>query len=206
MLPVLALGDNDNPHLYLEVYNFMEEPSPVPEYICVHTDIPCEALHCYDVKTMYSFAYVPVHIGKLDCPEKEPPGGFLGLPFGVVVSGEAMTYVSTNACPGFMKGPSTAGEPAAIVISSTSGCHDWYDHIGYLIYLNMSTRTGASYFDIVASADVGHHKVINCQNTYDENTVIGGGGQYGGVQTIVCYGWPTNVEVTTWGKIKGLYR
>ncbi|MFH0778438.1 MAG: hypothetical protein V2A71_07375 [Candidatus Eisenbacteria bacterium] len=220
MAPVVAFAGNANPHLYLEVYNFEEDPEgglpPMPGYICVHTEKPCLALHCYDVKVPYNFGVVPVHVGKLDlpicetfglpCKEPVPLGGFLGISIGVVRTGEVVTFQTFTSCPGFLTGPSQAGMPAAILTSSTSGCHDWVDHPGYLYYLNMSTRTGATYFDIVASVDTGLFKLINCHNEYDDGTAIGGRGQWGGSQTIICYGFPTTVDETTWGKIKGLYR
>jgi hypothetical protein len=90
-----------------------------------------------------------------------------------------------------------------MLASSTAICHDWYDHEGYMIWMNL-TGTVARYINIIASADLGHAKVINCHNQYDDGTVISGGIQIGGTQTLVCGAIP--VEETTWGKIKGVYR
>jgi len=132
-------------------------------------------------------------------------GGYLGLGFGAQISGTGMTFMSWNACPGFLKGPSAAGEPAAMLASSTALCHDWVDHEGYMIWMNL-TGTTARYINIIASADLGHAKVINCHNQYDDGTTIGGGVQIGGTQTIICGESPTAVNTTTWGAIKGLYR
>ncbi|KPJ60584.1 MAG: hypothetical protein AMJ46_06220 [Latescibacteria bacterium DG_63] len=59
-------------------------------------------------------------------------------------------------------------------------------------------NTCATWFDIVPSADLGHYKVINCDNEYDTGTVIGGNAQWGSE--------PSTIEMTTWGRIKSLYR
>ena len=136
-----------------------------------------------------SFGYVAVHVGKV-------PNGFLGLAFGIQASGAGVTFLGTVACPDFLKGPSSAGEPAAIIISSKGECHQWQDHIGYLRYLTMNTCT--TWFDVVASADLGHHKVINCDIEYDEGTTVACRAQWGSE--------PSDVEATTWGGIKAAYK
>jgi hypothetical protein len=220
-LPACALAGNLTPTLYLEVYRFEEDPTdpgPVPGYVCVHerpTVYPW-MLPCFAPRLPYNFYVVPIHVGKLDMPVcvADPPGapqcdglgGYLGLFFGIQSTGSGtLTFMSWNACPGFLKGPSAAGEPAACGASSTDLCHDWIDHEGYLVYMNL-TSTAARYLNIVNNADLGHTRVINCSNLYDMGTVIGGGVQIGGTQTIVCAGSPTPVSSTTWGAIKGLYR
>lgn len=215
MIPVTVFAGNAMPYLYLEIYTTDAEFDPLPDYVCVDAKPLTGALPCFAVRYPYNFAYMPLHVGALDgpiCtttgPACESFGGYLGVPFGVQqVAANLTTFMSWNACPGFLKGPSGAGEPAACLASSFSGCHDWWDHLGYVIYLNMSTKTTDARFNVVASADVAHYKVINCANLYDNNTQIGGGAQWGPTQTIVCpLAGPTSVELTTWGKIKGLYR
>lgn len=220
MIPSIVLAGNLAPQLYLEVYRFEEDPTdpgPVPGYVCVHeapTQYPW-TLPCYSERFPYNFYVVPLHIGSLDMPICSETGagcanygGFLGCFFGVASTGSGtLTFMSWNACPGFLKGPSTAGEPAACGASSTALCHDWVDHEGYLVYMNLSsTNTSARYLNIVNNADLGHTRVINCHNEYDMGTVIGGGVQIGGTQTVVCGTSPTPVNSTTWGAIKGLYR
>jgi hypothetical protein len=83
------------------------------------------------------------------------------------------------------------------------------DHPGYLTYFT-TTDVGASYFDIVSNADEGCAIVVNCQAEYDLGTLIGGGAQWGGSQSIICAmdpsTDPTAVDFTTWGSIKSLYR
>jgi hypothetical protein len=112
--------------------------------------------------------------------------------------------MSWNACPGFLKGPSSAGEPAACLASSTAICHSEHDHEGYLVYLNTGSEPDAVYFNIVNSADLGHYKVVACVSHYDEGTTIGGGAQVGGSQSVVCGLMP--VQELTGGSIKALYR
>jgi hypothetical protein len=219
-VPVASPAGNANPQLYLEVYRFEEDPTdpgPVPSYVCVHerpTEYPF-TLPCYAERLPYNFYVVPIHIGHLDMPvcTAVPPGapqcvglgGFLGLFFGISSTGTGtLTFMSWNACPGFLKGPSAAGEPAACGASSTDLCHDWIDHEGYLVYMNL-TSTAARYLNIVNNADLGHARVISCHSQYDMNTTVGGGVQIGGVQDITCQG-PTATEERTWGKLKTLYR
>jgi len=215
-VPACAAGGNHAPKVSLEVYGFEEEPDPLPAGICVHEFPPFPSeLPCYAVRLPYSFYYIPVHVCALDhpiCPTTGVPciglGGYVGLAFGLsqtAPTGSPLMFMSWNACYGFLKGPSAAGEPAACLASSTALCHDWYDHEGYLVYLNTSAGTDKVYFDIVNSADLNNHYVINCLSTYDENTTIGGRAQVGGAQDILCPG-PTAVEESTWGRIKTIYR
>ena len=223
MIPSFVLAGNVAPTLYLEVsyqtYDPEEAPPPVigPE-ICAHVRTYPVALQCFAPRLAFTYYIVPIHVGKLDMPicqttgpSCEQFGGYLGLGFGITLTNNVgvvqttPSFMSWNACPGFLKGPSAAGEPAACIASSTALCHDWPDHEGYLLYNNLSGSTERR-LNIVASADLGHYKVINCHNQYDNGTVIGHGVQIGGAQTIVCGESPTAVTETTWGAIKGLYR
>jgi hypothetical protein len=208
------MGGNIAPRLLLEVYSFDEAPNPVPEYICRHTVTGSpQVLPCYAQRIAYYTYCFPLHVAHLSFPICPTPGGgcvgyggYLGVGFGVTQTGShPLTFMSWNACAGFLKGPSAAGEPAACLASSTQLCHDVLDHEGYLVYLNASTYTTYSaIFTIVASADLGHYKLINCHSQYDENTIIEGRAQVAPTQTMICSEVP--VEELTWGKIKGLYR
>ena len=216
--PVCALAGNVAPRLYLEVYYQADDPTDPegPGFAtnpCVHPLPPPYpfTLPCYAPRLAYNFYIVPIHVDNLDlpiCPTTgqacQGYGGYLGLGFGAQISGTGMTFMSWNACPGFLKGPSAAGEPAAMLASSTAICHDRYDHEGYMIWMNL-TATTARYINIVASADLGHALVINCHSQYDNGTTVAGGVQIGGTQTILCPGGMP-VEEATWGEIKGLYR
>lgn len=214
LIAAAAFGENAGPKLYLEIWEFSEVPDPLPTEVCVHTSpIPPEGIHCYSPKTAYYTAVVALHVGNLDqpvcpvpsaaCEGAEAHGGYLGVPFGVMATGEAITFMSWTACPGFLKGPSANGEPEACLASSTKDCHDWQDHLGYLQYINPSSRTGMTMLAIVKNADLNLYNVINCHNEYD-TTYVGGGAQWGGAQSIVCA--TTAVSPTTWGKIKSLFR
>ena len=220
MIPSMVLAGNVAPRVYLEVYRFEEDPTdpgPVPGFACVH-EAPVQfppGLPCYEVRYPYNFYVVPIHIGGLDEPICPTPGascvgygGYLGIFFGVASTGTGtLTFMSWNACDGFLKGPSAAGEPAACGASSTSACHDWYDHEGYLIYMN-SASTAARYLTVTTNADLLHTRVINCHSQYDFGTIYGGfpgGVQIGGTQTILCPE-STPVDATSWGAVKGLYR
>ena len=217
-VPARCPAGNANPKLYLEVYHFEEDPVPLPQEICWHPwpltsplDLPC-----YAPRVLYHWYYLPLHVGNLDLPtcpthglicKQYDYGGYEGLPFGVSQSnagGHPLTFMSWTACPGFLKGPSAAGEPAACLASSTSICHSEHDHEGYLVYWNASTSLDAVYFDVVPNADLNLYNVISCHSEYDEGTTIGGGAQVGGPQTVVC--GQMSVQELTWGKIKGLYR
>ena len=216
-VPACALGGNHAPKLSLEVYRFEEAPNPVPSYVCVHDfHQPPTELPCYDARLPYNYYCVPLHVCALDhpiCSTTGVPcagyGGYLGVFFGVqqtAPTGHPLTFMSWNACPGFLKGPSAVGEPAACGASTSNlPCHDWMDHEGYLVYLNAGSNTDKVYFDIVNSADLGHLRVISCHSQYDMNTTIGGRVQVGGAQDIVCPG-PTAVEESTWGQIKAICR
>lgn len=212
IFPAAGLAGNAAPKLYLEVWDFEGGvPDPVPTDVCIHTTAPTGGIHCHDQKLAYHTAAVALHVGNLDtptCPTIGPAcatyGGYVGVGFGIVTSGEAVVFLGWTACPGFLAGPSFAGEPAACLATSAWGCREWWEHLGYLTYVNMSTATGATYFDIVASADDATYDVINCANSYDTNTSIGGGAQWGGTQTVTCSSTP--VGETTWGKIKSLFR
>ncbi len=209
-----ALGGNVQPRLFLEVYRFEEQPVPVPDYVCVHAIPPYSAFPCFAVRMPYNLYYVPIHVGALNppCPLEPGPacadyGGFVGVPFGIVQSapeGTPLTFVSWNACPGFLEGVSVAGEPAACVSNSTSGCKDWYDHPGYLVYVNASSNsTKAAMLYLVPNADLGHNKVVNCAFAYDENTYAAGMAEINDTQTTACF---VPVEENTWGSIKALFR
>jgi len=214
LIPAVAVAGNTAPKLYLEIWAYAEVPDPIPGEVCVHSvPIPVGGIHCYNAKAAYATAIVALHVGNLDqpvCPTtglscKNPSqGGYLGVPFGVQATGEAITFMSWTACAGFLKGPSAAGEPSACLASSTHDCHDWQHHLGYLQYINMSTRTGMTTLGVVNNADLALFKVINCHNEYDEGTTVVGAAQWGGVQSITCA--TTAVSATTWGGIKGLFR
>jgi hypothetical protein len=216
-LPVCDLAGNWGPQLALEVYYQADDPTDPegPGFLtnpCFHPGSRMPVLSCYAPRLAYNFYIVPIHVDQLAlpiCPTTGMDcvgyGGYLVLGFGAQISGSGMTFMSWNACPGFLKGPSAAGEPAAMLASSTAICHDWYDHEGYMIWMNL-TGTVARYINIVASADLGHYKLINCHNQYDDNTTIAGLVQIGGTQTIVCPWQGDPVEETTWGEIKALYR
>ncbi|MCX5801728.1 MAG: hypothetical protein NTX17_10110 [Candidatus Eisenbacteria bacterium] len=219
LLPAIALAGNPNPKLYLEIWSFSAKQTllpTTPAYICTHPGRPLSGtLACWEPDVL-SHIYVAVHIGGLVniCPNQpgtsqcDAFGGFLGLPFGInEVSDIALTFMNWNACNGFGKGPSLAGEPLACLASSSELCHDWMDHIGYLYYRNIDDTQVAD-LTIVKSLDTpeGGPWVINCSSTYDEGTTVGGGARYGGTELTCAGNEPTSVENTTWGKIKGLYR
>jgi len=214
LLPVVAMAGNIAPNLCLEIWSFSEKPTALPDYVCTHPNpgYPTPPIHCWSA-VIGTHVYVAVHVAKLTepiCPTVgghacDAYGGFLGLPFGIIeVSDVSLTFMSWNACPGFLKGPSGAGEPAACLASSTVVCHDWTDHVGYLYYRNIDGTTSAD-LTIVRSADTpdGGPWVINCSHTYDEGTIVLGGARLGGDQ-ISCGGMP--VIRTIWGQTRGLYR
>lgn len=214
LIAAAAFAGNVGPKLYLELWQFEEVPVTLPEEVCMHVvPVPAGGIHCYSPKTAYYSAVVALHVGNLDQPVCPVPsatcetaiahGGYLGVPFGVMTTGEAVTFMSWTACPGFLKGPSAAGEPSACLASSTSKCHDWQDHLGYLQYINMSTRTGMTTVSVIKNADLNLYNVINCHNEYD-TTYVGGAAQWGGTQSVTCS--TTGVAPTTWGKIKGLFK
>jgi hypothetical protein len=214
MAPDFAAGNPvpDWPREYLEIYTFVEKPTELPSYVCAHALVnpgPPEVwenvpLPCYAAKLPYNFAYVPIHVAHLFIGLG---GGYKGVECGIETRGEDVTFIGAGTCPGFVMGPSGAGPPAAIAFLSTGPCYDWQFHAGYTIWQNQSTRTGATYFDIVANADYGDYYVLDCDYVLDDTTAVGHGAQWGGTKNIACCeNGPTAVEVTTWGKIKGLYR
>jgi len=216
-LPTYALASNDHPKLYLEVYHFEEEPTELPQEICWHpwpltspVDLPC-----YAPRVQGHLYYLPLHIGDLNLPTCPYTSGYLcggyggykSVWFGVSQSaptGHPLVFMSWNACPGFLKGPSAAGEPAACLASTTAICHSEHDHEGYLVYLNTNSDAGAAYFNLGNNADLGEYKVYSCSSLVDEGTAIGGGAQVGGSQTMTCGLMP--VQELTWGELKALYR
>jgi hypothetical protein len=215
-LPACALAGNTSPQLYLEVYSQAEDPTDPqgPGFLvtpCGHTQGYPIALPCYARRLDYYFYAVPLHIGRLDqpvCPTVGPEcaqyGGFVGCGFGAVLTPDTgLTFMSWNACPGFIKGPSTSGEPSSMLATSAALCHDWTDHPGYMLWVN-GTGTTTRYINVVHSADLGFAKVINCTNQYDDGTLNSGYVQIGSTQTVACPGMP--VEETTWGKVKAMYR
>jgi hypothetical protein len=165
---------------------------------------------CFGLKPGY--ACVPLHISKMDLPLApglgQLGGGYQGVSYGVLKSGGSGTFASYTPCLDQLMLPGTA--PGAIAQAATTTCHDWYDHPGYCSYYALGVT--AAYFTIIANGDEHWIKVINCQANYDPDPIIGdppnvnGQAQWGGTQTILCGTDPTAVEVTTWGKIKGLYR
>jgi len=219
LAPVLAFADgNTAPRLYLEVYQYNfdpDDPGPPPAEICTHQVKPIpigQELQCFVDKAAFNFGIVPVHVGHLDEPiatswplPAGPGGGYVGLAYGLVRTGVAATFVGYVPCAGFLQGPSSAGVPAAIVVSATTACHDWWDHTGYCKFLSTS-NLGATFFDIVANADLLDVEVINCQANLDLGLVVAGGAQWGGPKSYQCGVSPDAVNVTTWGKIKGLYQ
>ena len=221
LLPqAIALAGNAHPCPFLEIYLFdVVPPPPSDDYVCYHPWLyyppggPADVV-CFSPKVPNLYACLPVHVGCIDnpvCPsvgpECEQYGGFTGFAFGILATGSPVTFISFTPCPGFVESPSEAGVPAAINVSSTWGCRISSHHVGYLTYLN-GTVLGATYFDIVPNADLGHFKVTNCSGAYDEGTTVAGSAQWGGTKSIDCwqYWWWTVVESTTWGKIKSLFR
>ncbi|UCF78868.1 MAG: hypothetical protein JSW03_00895 [Candidatus Eiseniibacteriota bacterium] len=213
MIPAVALGGNAEPRLYLETFATDQLPShPPPSYVCSHDDSP-GPIHCYAPKSPGGFLYLALHVDHLD--ETCPPGascdlygGYRAVGLGIEVTGEPVLFVSLFACPGFMPGPSVAGWPAAICVASFDGCRGRLDHPFYLTFANDSECNGATYFDIVESADPQSCTdclLINCSNEWDENTVVACRAQWGGTQQVTC-AEIVPVTPTTWGKIKGLFR
>jgi hypothetical protein len=151
-----------------------------------HCTCPGPPLPCYRAlpKADFTPAYIFVHVARVE-------NGFLGIPFGMVTSGGAL-FTACTACPGFLKGP------------STGLCHQWEDHPIYCMWLAQDANPDI--WTIVASGDLGHHMVINCDNEYDSGTALGHGAEWSSNQTVACATGGDPVEETTWGRIKGLYR
>jgi len=221
LVPVVAQAGNANPVVYLEVYMYDTDPDD-PDFGCValgtcpeicfhNSPIPYDTpLHCYSPKLPYMFAVVPIHVAKMDPPIAQgwplpcgPGGGYVQVSTGITRSGAPATFLGFSACPNFLAGPSAP--PLDILFSATTACHDWRDHPCYGKWMSTSSVV-ASFFDITGNVNNGMiTNLINCQ-LGTEIPAIGGRGQWGGTQTIECPFGPTAVDVTTWGKIKGLYR
>jgi hypothetical protein len=210
VVPAVTFGTNSHPTLYLEIYAGSTGR-------CVHAvhpgPLPGEIQCYYGTKDEGTTAYIPIHIGKLDTPPLAqgwplpcgPGGGFDGVSYGLATSGEwdvDVECVSVTPCTGFGVGPGLC--PSAIVFAASDACHDWWDHPGYVRVgsLNATPVT----FSIVQNSQELALSVINCQGGLDVGRVVGGGAQWGGTKTIVCATDPTSVDLTTWGRIKGLYR
>jgi hypothetical protein len=215
-VPMCSPAGNMAPRLWLEVYYQADDPTDPegPGYLadpCRHPLSAPPAMPCYAPRLPYNFYVIPIHVGNLDAPICATVGsgcaaygGIVGVGFGAALTGgTGLTFMSWNACPGFIKGPSVSGEPSSMLASSTELCRDWFEHEGYMLWIN-DTGTSARFINIVASADLGHYRVINCSNTYDDGTTVGGGVQIGGTQ-VNCGGWGP-VEEMNWGAIKALYR
>jgi len=222
LVPVIAQA-NAHPTLYLEIYQYDTDPDD-PDYgcvflgtcpeICFHAQRPMVGeLHCYNAKLPYNFGIVPIHVAKLDTPPLAagwplpcgPGGGWVTLSCGIANSGAPVTRLGLGVCPNFLQGPGTV--PMAILFTATTACHDWYDHGAYMKYMSTSS-VAATFFDITTNADDGILLLKNCQ-AIDEmppQLVIGGRAQWGGTKSVICALDPTSVDLTTWGKIKGLYR
>jgi len=189
---------NTEPRLVLTIYSNTVDEAPATSCIARSSPRYDDILDCYAAKPVPgSFGFLSVHAGRLD-------NGFTGIPFGIQASGSAVTFLEFVPCPGFTVVLSQAGMPSAILATSTVGCRQAREAVGYLKYT--CQYSSATFFTIVANADLGHYKVINCDYTFDEWTVNNALAQWGGTQTVVCpYLW-VPVEATTWGKVKSLYR
>jgi len=190
---------NPNPWPVLVIRNSTVDEAPAGACVFPAGIDPQTELQCYDRKLAAgNYGFLSVHAGHLD-------NGFTGLPFGIHASGSPVTYVEFVACPGFAVGPSQAGMPSAILVTSTVGCRQERDAVGYLKYKCLNTSV--TYFNIVGNADLGHYKVVNCDYTFDENTEIKTGAQWGGNEsTLFCPGVGVGIEATTWGQLKAIFR
>jgi hypothetical protein len=189
---------NTSPCLVLTIYTNTADEPPATSCIARSSTVFQDILDCYAPKPAPgSYGFLSVHVGRLE-------NGFTGIPFGIEATGSAVTFLGFVPCPGFTVVLSEPGMPSAIMVTSTEGCRQAREADGYLTYLCSSVS--ATYFNIVANADMGHYKVINCDYTFDEGTSNSGYAQWGGTQTVVCpYLWLAT-EPVTWGKIKTLYR
>ena len=221
-LSIPAQAGNYQPTLWLEVWNFEEEPADsIPGSVCTHTETGYPFnFPCTSPKSPYAFGFLVVHVGSLDlptCPTLgvgcEQYGGYAGLCFGVVQTGRPAVFATFEACPGFAV--AYCGGQHDIIVVSTESCHDWPDHPGYLKYVNLSPSVEPTYFGIVNNATTGHHKVQNCSLGFDDGTEVGGCAAWGGEQfdSDACGGYAagylcgfTPVSSTTWGSIKSLFR
>ena len=222
LVPVVARAGNAHPALCLEMYQYDTDPDD-PEFGCVflgtcpelcyhpHPMFP-EEVQCYNSKLADFVGVTPIHVGMLDTPPLAPGwplpcgpgGGWILVSCGIVRSGAAATFLGMGICPNFLQGPGTP--PEAILYTATTQCHDWYDHGAYAKW--MTTNVLASFFDITTNADDDVLLLMNCQAGHEvpPQLSIIGGAQWGGTKTIMCPQGPTSVDLTTWGKIKGLYR
>lgn len=214
LIPAVALAVNTAPKLYLEAFGTEELPqSPAPSFVCQYESSKPGAISCYAPKASWTSLYLAVHIDNLGqtCPNPAGPaceefGGYKALPFGVAVSGEPAAFTTMFACPGFALGPSLAGAPGAVVVAGLGlACMSSVYHPCYLGFVNNSRCVGATYFDIVPNADLGHYKLVNCSYTYDENTTVACRAQWGGHQNTTCVVL-VPVQATTWGRLKGMFR
>jgi hypothetical protein len=223
LVPVAALFGNTAPTLYLEIYGYDVDPDDpdvgciaagtCPE-LCYHIAVPqVGEIQCYIPKVNFQIAAIPIHVAKLDTPPLAPGwplpcgpgGGWVTISCGITRTGATATVLGLSVCPVFLQGPGTV--PAAILYTATTQCHDWYDHGAYMKYMN-TTSTAASYFDITTNADDGILLLKNCQ-AIDEippQLLVGGRAQWGGTKSVTCAAGETGIDLTTWGKIKGLYR
>jgi len=224
LVPVVTLAGNLNPTLYLEIYQYDTDPDD-PEFgcvflgtcpeICFHQRSFPGPIQCYSPKLPYQFGIVPIHIAKLATDPFGtglaqgwplpcgPGGGYVTISDGITRTGAAATFLGFTACPNFLAGPSAP--PLDILFSATTQCHDWIDHPCYGKWMATSS-VAASFFDLTGNVNnTGQHVIINCQ-IGTENPTVSGRAQWGGAQTVICGEGPTAVDLTTWGKIKGLYR
>jgi hypothetical protein len=124
-----------NPRLVLIIHN--SEVDEVPSGTCLYMgDDPHDGIQCYDAKLASgNYGFLSVHV-------TGAPNGFTGLPFGIVEAsfGAQVTFLEFVPCPGFITVVSDAGMPAAIMVSSTAGCRQPREAVGYLKYVCADTR------------------------------------------------------------------
>jgi hypothetical protein len=128
--------------------------------------------------------------------------GFLGLGFTIQKSGASASVIEFVSCPGFFAYVPYFPRLDDINMISVSGCRQWWEHAGYVRFT--TTNTDATYFWIQSPPDRLCDAVL-CDTTVVD-AIPGGDAQWGGVPRINCvYTWD-NVELTTWSKIKTLFR
>jgi hypothetical protein len=195
MIPVMATAQ-DPPHVYLEIYQQAPETPPPPE-ACVCPGPGVEGLQCWHAKTQYNHAFVPIHIGKMP---------FKGIDFGYQVTGEGVMSLTCLACsPDFQL--STIQPEVELYIGSTVGCMPWWRHPGFLRAFAF-TAAAKSTFDLLPPASTPPVTAINvndCDGGRNDATYVHGA-EWGGTKSLTCGDAPTNVELTTWGAIKDLFR
>ncbi len=199
LFPALCFPDgNPNPLIVLIMRNSPSGEPPADACIYPPGQFPFDLLQCYDAKTTaWDYGFISVHAGRAI-------NGFTGLPFGIKTTGSPVTFLEFVPCPGFILVLSQSGVPSAILVTSTVGCRQSREAVGYLKYA--CADKWATFFDIVPNADLGHYKVINCDYTFDEGTMSTGPVQWGGDQVMVCPYVYLGTEECTWGKIKSLFR